>query len=408
MAVSRHDQQEASQQAREDRRQRAVESLGILDQPPSERLDRITRLARTVFGVPITAITVLDRDRAWNLSLQGLEIRDSPRTGSFCQVPTALDETVICPDATRDPRFAHLEAVSEHGLRFYAGHPLRDSNDNVVAVFCILDTTPRTLDAEQLSAFEDMAAWAQQEVVSSSEMARAGEVQASMLPEQAIVTGGWEIRGACLPALAVGGDFFDHGVIQDVAHLAIGDVMGKGTGAALVGAGARAALRSTHAVAAAGVDLGITVTQVARSLLQDLERTESFITLFQGVIDLSDGELRFVDAGMNLTLLVRADGETVHLHGQGLPIGVLPDSHWDEQQVDLEPGDRLLVFSDGLLDLLDAPEDWVPEVRELVLAHDTASSLLAGITRMARRRTALDDVTAVAVYRESGDAGTTR
>jgi phosphoserine phosphatase RsbU/P len=65
--------------SREERRQRAVESLGVLDGGPNERLDRITRLARTIFGVPLSSVTILDGDRAFFPSAQGFESREAPR-----------------------------------------------------------------------------------------------------------------------------------------------------------------------------------------------------------------------------------------------------------------------------------------------------------------------------------------
>ncbi len=383
----------------EERRQRAVETLQLQDRGDNERLDRITRLARTVFGVPMVTITVIDEDRAWFPSAQGVDVDHAPRGDTFCDRTTDLGRLVLVEDATQDARFASLPAVAGGAVRFYAGHPLRDAIGNVVATFCIYDPEPRVLDPEHLGAFIDMAAWAEQELVASSEMSQAGKVQASLLPSKAVRVGPWDINGICLPALSVGGDFYDYGVLNGVAHLALGDVMGKGTGAALVGAGVRAAIRGTNAAVTAGVDLGITATQVARSLLPDLERAESFVTLLEAAIDLEDGFTRYVDAGAGLCLLVTPDGEAVRLDSDDRPFGILDDDHWTEREVTLDPGSRLLVFSDGLLDLIDDPTDWWVEVGELVRAAADVDSLLASVATLARERTALDDVTAVAVFR---------
>jgi serine phosphatase RsbU (regulator of sigma subunit) len=188
-------------------------------------------------------------------------------------------------------------------------------------------------------------------------------------------------------------------VAQGTLHVDMGDVMGKGTGAALVGAGARAAIRGTHAAVTAGADLGVTVTHVARSLLPDLERAGSFVTLFEAAVDLEDGLMRYVDAGMGLALLRHADGTLERLTGRDRPLGVLPDDHWTEQQAELGPGDRMIVFSDGLLDLLDDPEAWPDAVAGLLAGADTAPGLLAEVVALGAQRVALDDVTVVAVYR---------
>ena len=387
---------------REERRQRAVDSLGVLDSGPSDRLDRITRLARTIFGVPLSSITMLDHDRAFLPSAQGFgEVRELPRDQTFCERTTHQGHTLVIEDASLDARFASLDVVVRDHVRFYAGEPLQDPMGNVVATFCLFDTEPRTLSDEELLTFRDLAAWAQQELLSANEMAQAGLVQALMLPSRGLRHGPWQVDGICLPALAVGGDFYDYGVTSDVLHLGLGDVMGKGTGAALVGAGVRSAIRGTHAAVTAGVDLGIVATQVARSLMTDLERAESFVTLFEAAVDLDDGTTRYIDAGMGLCLVVRADGSFEQLSSDDRPFGILPDDHWTEHETVLAPGDRMLLFSDGLLDLLDDPDVWLGPVGAMVSELDSPADLLAGLSGLAGRRTALDDVTAVAVFRDA-------
>ncbi len=384
----------------EQRRQRAVESLQLSEGHKEERFERITRLARLVFDVPMTTITILDGDRAWFPSSQGLEVAEMAREDTLCDQTQDHGQLQVVEDATQDDRFRGLPLVDQGVIRFYAGHPLRDTIGNVVGTFCIYDSEPRTLEGDLLVAFQDMAAWAEQELVSSTEMSQAGQVQASMLPARALRVSGWEINGLCLPALAVGGDFYDYGVMDGVVHLGLGDVMGKGTGAALVGAGVRAAIRGTNAAVTAGVDLGITATQVARSLLPDLERAESFVTLFEAAIDLADGYTRYVDAGAGLCLVIHGDGSEQRLDSDDRPFGILPDDHWSEHQVTLDPGSRMLVFSDGLLDLIDDPVEWWHDIGALVRKADDVATLLGLVARLASDRTALDDVTVVAVYRE--------
>src|SRR5437868_2149765 len=115
--------------AGEQLRQRAVERLMILDTPPEERFDRLTRLAQKVFGVPVAAITLLDHGRVWCKSCTGMPAGDTPRSESFCDTAVAREETLVVEDARRDPRFAGLPAVREEpGIRFYAGHPIADAD----------------------------------------------------------------------------------------------------------------------------------------------------------------------------------------------------------------------------------------------------------------------------------------
>jgi hypothetical protein len=368
----------------------------------TDRLDRVTRLARTIFGVDWTTVTVLDEDTAWFPSAQGLDPATvMPRRDTFCDATGRVDTTLVVPDATADPRFARLPAVVDRGIRFYAGVPLHDASGQVLGVLCLYDTHARQLEPEQRETLEDLAAWAEQELQSSAELVRAAEVQTSMLPSGPLAVEGWDVHGMCLPSLAVGGDLFDYAVSQDVLHVGLGDVMGKGTGAALLGAGVRTALRRTHPAVVAGVDLGITVTQVARGLTADLQRADSFVTLFEAAIDLDDGFMRYVDGGMGLCLVVRADGGLDRLSSDDLPLGVLADTHWTEQDTTLEPGDRLLLFSDGLLDLVDDQVEWWTPIGRLVREHDDAGSLLTTIARMTATGSPTDDVTVVAVFRRA-------
>ena len=308
-------------------------------------------------------------------------------------------------DAREDPRFADFAMVEAGMLVSYAGVPLRDSMGHVLGSLCVSDTRPRDLDADELATLTDLARWAEQELTASSEMRQARQVQASMLPVLPVCTDEWEVAGMCLPALAVGGDFYDYTVTDDVLHVMLGDVMGKGTGAALVGAGIRAALRGTTPAVTAGVDLGVTTTQVARSVNTDLERAESFVTLVQAAVDLEDGTARYVDGGAGLGLVAHHDGTSTRLSSLDRPIGVLPDDHWTEHELDLRPGDRLVFFSDGLLDLLDDPLAWWEAVEALVRAADDVSDLLGSVGLLARRRTPLDDVTVVGVFRSPEPPG---
>lgn len=387
---------------REERRQRAVEALGLSENVREERFDRITRLARAVFDVEASTVTVLDRDRAIYPGAAGYDCTPLPRQDTLCDRATSDEATLVVPDATQDPRFDDLDLVTSGVISFYAGRPLRDGAGNVVGVLCVFDSAPKLPSPTQLKAFEDLAVWAQQELVGHAERRGARQVQSSLLPDRPLTLDGWDVAGVCLPALAVGGDFFDYGASRGVLHLGLGDVMGKGTGAALLGAGVRAAMRATHQEVVSGGDLGRSATRVARSLASDLERTGSFATVFEAAVDLCDGTVRAVDAGLGLVLVVRADGRLERQQGAGRPLGVLPDDTWEQQTFHLDPGDRLVVFSDGLLDLVDDQLRWWEPVGRMVTEAGDTAGLLAHVSALAAAHTALDDVTVLVVHRHAG------
>ncbi len=385
--------------SREERRQRAVDSLGLGEDQRHERFDRITRVAQTLLGAQMSTITVLDRDRACYPGAAGYDGSPLPRDQTFCATTTSEDRLTVVADARLDPRFADLQLVRQGAVRFYAGAPLRDPVGNVVGVLCVFDPEPSTLDGERRTAFQDLAVWAEQELTSASDSAAAARVQASLLPAEPLRHQGWEAAGVCVPALAVGGDFYDYGVGRGVLHLGLGDVMGKGTGAALVGAGIRAGVRAAHFDVVAGADLGQTATRVALTLANDLERAGSFAALFEAAIDLTTGDVRYVDAGLGLAVAVRTDGRVDRLTSTDRPFGILPGDTWAQHRARLEPGDLLVVFSDGLLDLLDDPVAWWEPVGALAAGSGGVEGLLRRIAGMTRDGLPLDDVTALVVRR---------
>lgn len=383
----------------EERRQRAVDSLGLGEDVRDVRFDRITRVARTLLDTAMSTITVLDRDRACYPGATGFDGVPMPREQTFCHAATLDDRLTVVPDARTDPRFADLDAVRDGTVRFYAGVPLRDAVGNVVGVLCVFDPEPATLDGDRREALLDLAVWAEQELVSYADNAAAARVQAALLPVQPLRLQGWEAAGVCVPALAVGGDFYDYGVGRGVLHVGLGDVMGKGTGAALVGAGVRAAVRAAHLDVVAGADLGDNATRVSLALVPDLERAGSFAALFEAAIDLATGDVRYVDAGLGLAVVVRADGRVDRLTSADRPFGLLPGDTWQQHRADLGPGDALVVPSDGLLDLLEQPTGWVEALGGLVAGCTGTEEVLRRVTALTRDGVPLDDVTVLVVRR---------
>ncbi len=139
-------------------RLRLLESLNILDTPPEERFDRLTRIAQHILQVPITLVSLLDAERQWFKSRQGLNAPETPREISFCGHAILGTGTMIVPDAMADARFADNPLVIEEPkIRFYAGAPLRLSNGLALGTLCGIDYKPRQVSPEQLAALQDLA-----------------------------------------------------------------------------------------------------------------------------------------------------------------------------------------------------------------------------------------------------------
>jgi GAF domain-containing protein len=131
----------------EAKRLETLRSLLILDTPPEERFDRISAFAAKEFDVPMALVSLVDQDRQWFKSNFGLDVCETPRDVSFCGHAITQSETLVVPDALRDPRFADNPLVIGHPfVRFYAGAGLRLPYGQVVGTLCIMDRRPREFD----------------------------------------------------------------------------------------------------------------------------------------------------------------------------------------------------------------------------------------------------------------------
>lgn len=143
--------------ANEDVRVSMLHSLAILDTAPEERFDRVTRIARRVFDVPIALISLIDSQRQWFKSCIGVEVSETPRDISFCGHAILGEDILIVPDTRKDERFADNPLVtSGPGIRFYAGYPLKIADDIRVGTLCVMDTVPRHLTPEDIQLLRDL------------------------------------------------------------------------------------------------------------------------------------------------------------------------------------------------------------------------------------------------------------
>ena len=148
----------------------AVADLQQVGTLAEERFDRITRLARSVFGVPIAMINIVDEHQTYTKSPQmpGLPAY-RPRERLFCDVTIESSDLLVVRDATEDPRFSTLELVTgAEGMRFYAGRPLVVGGGHRVGPLCIIDTKPRHFDDEERALLEQMALLVEEEFLRTS------------------------------------------------------------------------------------------------------------------------------------------------------------------------------------------------------------------------------------------------
>jgi diguanylate cyclase (GGDEF)-like protein len=142
-----------------------LRSLGILDTPPEERFDRITRIAQRLFRVPIVLVSLVDEDRQWFKACVGLETEETPREVSFCAHAIMSDDVLHVPDALQDERFRENPLVTgEPKIRLYAGAPIESPKGHKLGTLCVIDREPRQLTDDDLATLRDLAALVKDEV----------------------------------------------------------------------------------------------------------------------------------------------------------------------------------------------------------------------------------------------------
>jgi serine phosphatase RsbU (regulator of sigma subunit)/anti-sigma regulatory factor (Ser/Thr protein kinase) len=234
------------------------------------------------------------------------------------------------------------------------------------------------------------------------ELRVARQIQLSLLPKEAPRLEGWQIAPYYQPARAVGGDFYDFLELPDGQLMIVaGDVTDKGVPAALVMATTRSVLRG----AARRIGSPAEVLERANDLLCPEMPPHMFVTCFYAVLDPASGRLRFANAGHNLPYRRHADGVT-ELYATGMPLGLMPGIRYEEAETTIQPGDSVLLYSDGLVEAHDPAGAMfgVPRLAELVGAGPGGGALidslvaeLGGFTGPAWEQE--DDITLVVLER---------
>ena len=145
----------------------ALKALQLLDTTQEERFDRVTRMAKRMFGVSISLVSLIDTDRQWFKSNQGFEASETSRNVSFCAHAINQDDLFVIPDTIKDERFSDNPLVTDDpNIRFYAGYPLKLRPGVNIGTLCLLDPKPRTFDAEDQQLLKDLGAMIEQEIKS--------------------------------------------------------------------------------------------------------------------------------------------------------------------------------------------------------------------------------------------------
>jgi len=326
---------------------------------------------------------------AYALVLLDVRLPDESGYGLLQELRTTRPDTaVVMISGVDDPELG--KAALEHGAYAYMVKPVGATQLYLMVVNSLQRRTLELDHRANLQRLEGMLA------ERADQMRRAVELQAGMLPASPLKEEGFELAAHFTPSKEISGDFYDW-YRQDAGVevvVTLGDVMGKGLSAALMMATARAALRGS-----AGMPLGAGIKRAADVMAAALAVNNAYVTVFHAVFAPRSGELNYVDAGHGHARLVRGTTGQEILPYRSAPIGIFPDSTFAVGTVTMNPGDTLVVFSDGLLDLrpdLSTKEVQIPyEARTAKSAQEMVDILARG----SKGRALFDDVTVVALRR---------
>ena len=371
----------------EDERIAAVRRYDILDTPPDGAFDRITALAARMFNVPIAIVSVVDTDRIWFKSHHGLpDVSQIDREPGLCASAILQGEPWIVTDAARDPRtLANPLVASDFGLRFYVGVPLVTHDGHKLGTLCVLDYEPREVTDEETAILSDLADLVMNELelrlVARSTVATEGRLrreaeemadalQASLLPPPTPEIPGVQVATRYLAGelgLRVGGDFFDvFRVGESEWGVVLGDACGKGARPASLAALARWSVRA----ASAHHDDPGRILRAVNDVLgaeDDSHRDDHFCTAVLSRLRVAKGSASasIASAGHPLPILLRASGHAEVAGHPALPLGLFDSIEPETVQVDLNPGDALVLYTDGITEARDLSGEPLGEIRLL-------------------------------------------
>jgi serine phosphatase RsbU (regulator of sigma subunit) len=249
----------------------------------------------------------------------------------------------------------------------------------------------------------------------SQDLVRAGKIQGSFLPAEIPQPAGWGLAAVLEPALQTSGDYYDFiPLTEGLLGVVIADVTDKGAGAALYMASSRTLLR-TYADLYPSQPEAV-LNAVNRRLLLDTH-SGLYITIFYGILNPVSGEMLYCNAGHNPPHLYSSSTEVAvkSLPTTGMAVGILPDVSWTRGQVQLEPGETLVLYTDGVSEAEDESQAAFGEgrLRESVRLHlrdesgrqakaeELLRSVLADIHQFVGRAARSDDLTLMVIRRDS-------
>lgn len=326
-----------------------------------------------------------ESNELWSQVLEGskkVTIRLSLAKGIAGHV-AQTGETLNIPDAHKDPRFnPEVDKATGYKTETILCMPLKNKDGKILGVFQLLNKRNGTFNDEDEHFIEALSIHAaiaienarlyeqeQKKIAMEKEMLAAAEVQRSLFPTFTPEIPDYLIFATNIPAQDVSGDLYDFIMLDnDNLFFTLGDVSGKGLPAAILMANLQSVMRDLPFQNPSPMHCAGRVNK----MINRSSGADKFITLFMGHLDPVAHALTFTNAGHDFPYFFRNNKVIDRLESTGIPIGMLPDFPFTERIVQFNPGDTLLVYSDGLIDASDSSGN---EFSELRLANLAANNV---------------------------------
>lgn len=339
----------------------SVRSTGLLDTGPEQAFDQLARLACRVLDTPYAFVTLVDDTRSFWKACIGVDSTDPAERqnaveDSFCQYVVAIDEPLIVGDVTAHPMTRDNPSIESMGVRAWAGHPVRDSDGRVLGTMCAVDVETREWSGDDDELLRLLAESASNVIQIRQELRKtetaAQQVRQSLLPPVLEIVPGVDVAALHRSAGGRGtvmGDFYDlFRSERGRWHVLIGDVCGRGADAAKFTSLVRWVYQSTADERDDPVEILDAVNRILR------QQADSRFVTGQALSFDAPGEgplaVRFASAGHHPALVRRADGTIETVEANGWMLGVFQPYESGATDLELDPGDMLALFTDGVIE----------------------------------------------------------
>ncbi len=405
-----------------------ISKVGVALLSSSGLDDTLNQVASLVFeAVPAERCAIMLRDEAEADGMKILVARERGKEKNVEEVRisrTVMDEvmnngkSVLTSDAQHDPRYAS-QTMALFGIRSVLAVPLSVSPDEVFGIiYADSPTDKSTFSEDHLKILTTLASVASirvenarllEERIERERMERelelATEIQQRFQPSSPPLMSDYEFQGISFSCYEIGGDYYDFITRHDGKMLiALGDVSGKGTAAALLMSSLHA---SVHAQVAAKTSL-YDMVKAINVYLSENTPTNRFITLFIAELDPQTGIINYINAGHNPPLVGRADGKVEQLDSGGFPLGIMPLADYEVGQIQLAASEALVIYSDGVSEAVNLKDEefGMERLTQVVSGNvkSTASGLRdkveSALSAFTQTAPANDDITLVIVKRK--------